>query len=152
MATPRSRSTEQPEGAAPEPLPTPPPAELAPAVVPTTPADGKLTPREWAHRKGLLFEPSPKQPWVEPHAKGFYYEAATLHGWTQHAHDHQTPEQAFRLTEADFDAALAAAGEFPAVPAHEPALAPGCPKPVVPEQIAKACAEARAKAAQPTGA
>jgi hypothetical protein len=93
----------------------------------------------------LLFEPSEKQPWVEPHAKGFYYEAATLHGWTKHAQDEQDPAKAFRLSEADFDAALAAAGEYPAVPAHERALAPGCPDTSVPEHIAKACAKARAE-------
>jgi hypothetical protein len=121
-------------------------APPAPPTPPTTPTEPeKLTPREWAHRKGLLFEPSEKQPWVEAHSTGFHAAASQLHGWNWYAQNFQ--DQAFTLTEADYDAALDAAGEFPALPAHEPALAPNFPKPVVPEHIAKACAEARAKAA-----
>jgi hypothetical protein len=120
----------------------------APEAPPATAAAGteKLTPNEWARRKALLVEASPEKPWVEQHATGFHAEAEQLHGWAWHSQNYQSPEQAFRLTEADYDAALAAAAEFPAKPAHEAAIPNGYPKPVVPKHIADACAVERAKA------
>ena len=103
-----------------------------------------LTPTEWAQRKGLLVD-NGREP---PFATGFHAEAEQLHGWAWHAHNYQLPEQAFRLSEADYDAALVAASMFPAKPAHAAAIATHYPAPVVPEHIAKACAAAEAKAAE----
>lgn len=129
-----------------EALPDALPDARAESAAPATPAQpDKLTPDEWAARKGLLVVPTAAQPWVEPHAKGFHAAAAQLHGWLWHAQNYQTPTDAFRLTEADYDAALVAASEFPRRPAHKAALAPHFPEPVVPEHIAKACAAADAK-------
>jgi hypothetical protein len=111
---------------------------------PENPAAAELlTPNEWARRKGLIVDDA-----REPFAKGFHAEAEQLHGWAWHAHNYQAAEQAFRLAEADYDAALVAASEFPAKPAHKAALAPHYPEPVVPEHIAKACAARDAAAAK----
>lgn len=121
---------------------TPPDGAKPPEQPPAAEAKGPelLTPNEWARRKGLLVDDA-----REPFAKGFHASAEQLYGWAWHAHNYQAPGQEFRLTEADYDAALVAAGEFPAKPAHEAAVAPHYPKPVVPEQIATACAAAEAK-------
>lgn len=114
-----------------------PPAPPAPAA--KHGSSDKLTPNEWARRKGLLVEDV-----REPYAKGFHASAEQLHGWAWHAHNYQAPGQEFRLTQVDYDAALEAASQFPAKPAHRAALAPHYPEPLVPEHIAKACAEAEA--------
>lgn len=134
------------EGVATTPLDATAPLVPPPTPPTTTAVAGpeKLTPTEWARRKGLLVE-GPLVP--EPHAKGFHAAAEQLHGWAWHAQNYQAPEQAFKLTEADYDAALVAAGEFPRKPAHKAALATNYPEPVVPEHIAKACAAADAKPA-----
>ena len=101
-----------------------------PKPAPKAAAAEKLTPLEWARRKGLLVEATPERPWVEPHAKGFHACAEQLYGWLWHAANYQDPKQAFTLTEADYDKALETASRFPEVPVHEAALAPGWKKPV----------------------
>jgi len=123
---------------------TPPPPADAPAgdAPPVAAVVEKLTPTAWARRKGFIVEGQ------EPYAKGFHSSAEQLHGWAWHAHNFQNPKDAFELTEADYDAALVAASQFPAKPAHEAALAPHFPKPVVPKQIADACAAADLAAAE----
>lgn len=111
-----------------------------------------LTPDEWARRKGLLVERTEKTPWVEPHAKGFHDEAGTLHGWKRHAYSEQDPAKAFRLSEQDYDAALKAAAEYPAAPAHAPALPPGIEPPPVPKHVQEAiAAKAKAEGSKPSG-
>lgn len=121
-----------------EPPPdAPPPGDKPPEAA----SPELLTPCEWARRKGLLVEGN------EPHATGFHASAEQLHGWAWHAQNYQAPKDAFRLTESDYDAALVAASQFLAKPAHEAALAPHFPKPEVPEQVAKACAARDAAAA-----
>lgn len=121
------------------------------------------TPADWGHRKGNLFAPSERQPWVEVHARNFHAEADALHRWSEHAHHFQPrqledgtvdPTGVFVLTEADYEKALEAAAGFPACGPHKPALAPfkGRSEPeAVQDTRAKALAaakEAKAKRAE----
>jgi hypothetical protein len=84
----------------------------------TSSAAELLTPLEWAQRKELVGRLDPLRPWEPPHKKPSYAAADTLHGWTQDAYDYQAEDQLLKLSEADFDAALVAAGKYPAAPAH----------------------------------
>jgi len=96
----------------------------------------KLTPAEWADRKGIAAKPDPTRPWLDPVAKsteacplGIHLHAAdTLHGWSWEASQYQAPADAFRISEQDFDAALKAGAAYPAEPAHLPAVATHHPK------------------------
>lgn len=81
----------------------------------------QLTPAEWAARKGLVGAIDPVRSWEPPHKQALYAAAEALHGWLQDAHDYQAEGQELRMSEADFDAAIVAAGKYPAAPAHGPA-------------------------------
>lgn len=124
------------------------PKEQPPA--PAAPAEAKpeapelLTPHEWGERLGLAQKADSARPWIESHADWRFAAADRLHGWTEHAHNYQAPTEALRLTEFDFNAALVAAGRYPAHPAHGPACGKGFEdRALTAEQL-----EAKAKAAQ----
>ncbi|HEV8246076.1 MAG TPA: hypothetical protein VGP93_09925 [Polyangiaceae bacterium] len=86
-----------------------------------SPGGELLTPAGWAERKGLAAKPDPSRPWESPQKSAMYAAAEVLHGWAQDAHDYQGAHQELVISEADFTAALIAAGKYPAAPAHEPA-------------------------------
>ncbi len=135
------------------PEPTVAPVVTAPEATPATAE--LLTPEQWGERKGNVVVTTAERPWVEPHRKGFHAEAAQLHGWDAYAYNQQDPTKAFRLSESDYDAALAAAAEFPACPAHTAALPPGVKAPPLPKHIEEALAakaKAQAEGAKPSGA
>lgn len=90
--------------------------EEAPPASPQSP--DLQTPAEWASRKGLVGQLDPVRPWEPPHKQPAYAAADACHGWTQDAYDYQGEHQALRMSEADFDAAIIAAGKYPATPAH----------------------------------
>jgi hypothetical protein len=114
----------------------------------------KLTPAQWAERKGIAPKSDAARPWIEPVAKstkecsnGIHLHAAdALHGWSNHAYNFQAESDALLLTEAEFDAALVAAAGYPACNAHLPAVAPKAPFRAEIEARAKKEAEAKAKA------
>lgn len=84
----------------------------------------KLTPAEWAERKGIA--PKAQYPWEEPVSSDWRYpSAALLFGWTHDAYNYQA--RPFKLSEADFDAALKAASEYPNGEPPEAAIAPHAP-------------------------
>lgn len=99
-------------------------AHFAPA---SAPLSERLTPREWAARKGDIEEAEPSRPWRSPNVHYRYAAADALYGWTHHAYHYQAEGDRFLILEADYDAALAAAVEYPAKPPHRAAIAPSCP-------------------------
>jgi hypothetical protein len=110
--------------AAPEPRPANPPP-VPPAAKPAEKAAPELrTPAEWAQKYGLTKPRDLRLPqstdWVHPsHAV-----ADKLYGWSQHAYDFQAPEDAFRISEQDYRAAIRLAPQHPAVAPHWPAVTP----------------------------
>lgn len=137
------------------PEPTAAPVVTASEGAPAPASAELLTPAQWGERKGNAVVPTAERPWVEAHFKNFHAEAAQLHGWNAHAYNEQDPAKAFRLSEADYDAALAAASEFPACPAHAAALPPGVKAPPLPKHIEEALAakaKAQTEGAKPSGA
>lgn len=78
------------------------------------------TPREWAERKGHV-KPAPS-PALDELKHPHYAYAEQLHGWVRDAYAYQAEHQRFRLTEQDYDAAIAASASYPQVPRHEPAV------------------------------
>lgn len=154
MAKERNRDAAFDAAPAADAVVTPPPVVIE--VAPPAAAGAELlTPEQWGERKGNVVVTTPERPWVEPHSKNFHDEAATLHGWKSHAYDEQNPTKAFHLSEADYDAALAAAAEFPACPAHAAALPPGVKAPPLPKHIEEALAaqaKAKAEGSKPSGA
>lgn len=113
----------------------------------------RLTPAQWAERKGIAPKADTARPWLEPIAKssqaspnGIHLHAAdVLHGWSNHAYNYQSEADALLMTEEVFDAALAAAAGYPACNAHLPAVAPRAPFRVEIEARAKADAKSAAK-------
>lgn len=83
----------------------------------------KRTPRHWAQFKGHEASP-PKFSWQLPVRNATYAAAAALHGWDAHEHHFQAPGSELLISEADYDAAILAGADYPAVPAHGPALSP----------------------------
>jgi hypothetical protein len=81
-------------------------SEAKPAA---TAGDDQRTPEDWAKALG------PKE--APPHLVA---SASYLHGWKDHAFHYQT--EPLLLTQGDFAAALKAAGDYPTVPPHRPAL------------------------------
>jgi hypothetical protein len=120
----------------------------------TAGAEEKLTPTQWAERKGIAPVADPARPWIEPVAKstkecanGIHLHAAdALHGWSNHAYNFQAEADALLLTEAEFEGALKAAAGYPACNAHLPAVALKAPFRAEIEARAKKEAEAKAKA------
>lgn len=96
---------------------------------PTDPAPDvqRLAPHEWAEKKGLITKLDPARPWIHETADPKHAAADQLHGWTHYAYNFQGADNAFLLTEADYDAALKAGMEYPAGDPHEPAITPSCP-------------------------
>lgn len=86
----------------------------------------RLTPREWAQKLGHITAKRLNTPDVVEPTHPFYAAADALHGWTADAH-HNQGAKAFKLTQADYLAALKAAAEYPCVPAHGAAITPSCP-------------------------
>jgi hypothetical protein len=82
----------------------------------------KLTPHQWADRKGH----GPKQDAFEPVPDWQFAAADVLHGWSAQAYAYQAEGEEFRITEDDYVAALDAAAQYPAKPAHAPAITPAC--------------------------
>lgn len=102
---------------------------LEPALAPTEPAPAqpaaeKLTPAAWAQRLGMIVHADRRLPQQETHAKPEHAAADSLHGWAVHAYNYQAAADAFLITEADYRAALVAAGQHPLVPPHAAALPP----------------------------
>lgn len=96
----------------PGPIPPPP----APAAQP------KLQPHEWAKKTGHYRRGDPRLPQSTDLYDAVHVAADVLHGWSKHRHHFQSAP--ILLTQADYEAALKAAGEYPVTPAHEPALSP----------------------------
>jgi hypothetical protein len=94
-------------------------------------ADDRLTPEQWARRKGLFVEA--KSP-NESHFHWSHAAADTLHGWASHAHHAGEP---MKLYEHDYDAAIKAVTDpdkgvadekkkTGRSKAHKPAMSPHC--------------------------
>lgn len=101
-------------------------SEFTPTEAGTAPAKkgaGTASPEEWARAKGHFFPAK-----IRGHEDRFsaaYAAAATLHGWSSHAHHAGEPMQ---LSELDFVEALKAAMPATGNPkAHRPALSKFCP-------------------------
>lgn len=93
----------------------------------TSTAIGPLkTPAEWARDKGFFNPRNPKVPQSTDQIHPFHAAADALHGWTIDTHHYQG-ERAFRLGEADYDAAITAGAEYPLVAPHQPAITRSCP-------------------------
>lgn len=103
--------------------------EDAHTSAPTDPAPDvqRLTPHEWAERKGLITKLDPARPWIQETVDVSHAAADQLHGWTHHAYNYQGEDKRFLITEEDYDAARKAAMEYPAGEPHEKAIAPNCP-------------------------
>jgi len=87
-----------------------------------TPAE-KRTPDEWAHRLGFVNRGGKMGSKRAPDFPVWQHGGASaLHGWQSHAHHAQEP---YRLTEADYRAALKAVESAPYTP-HPGALSPHC--------------------------
>jgi hypothetical protein len=93
------------------------------------------TPREWAIAKGHLLLAKPVGlpegamrigPAATDRSFPIYAAADALHGWSESAH-HVQGDKAFRLSEADYAAALVAAAAYPAVSPHRQAMTPQSP-------------------------
>lgn len=82
----------------------------------------KLTPEQWAEKLGQVRKAPQHQPQLRTHYAWQHAAASSLHGWEQHAHHYQNAP--LLLTQADYQAALDAAAEYPAKPAHAAALSP----------------------------
>lgn len=85
-----------------------------------TPAE-LLTPEQWARRKDLFVQA--KFAGQDSHFHWTHAAAAALHGWAAHAHHAGEP---IRLSEADYDAALAAVQGEGNPKAHRAAMSPHC--------------------------
>lgn len=96
-------------------------AEAAPAA-PAVPAVAPemLTPEQWAEKLGHVKKASPFTPQLSTHYSWQHAAADSLHGWAQHAHHYQGAP--LMLSQADYQAALEAAAEYPNKPAHTAAL------------------------------
>ena len=81
-------------------------------------AELRLSPDEWAPRKGMIVTPRFGE--AAPHWK--HACADVLYGWTLHRHHYA--DKPLLLSESDYVAALDAAAEYPATPAHEAAFSP----------------------------
>ncbi len=110
-----------------------PPSEPGPEQ--SSPAGELKTPREWAIAKGHLLLANPVNlpagairigPAATDRTFPPYVAADVLHGWSESAH-HAQGEKAFKLSEADYDAALVAAAAYPAVAPHARAVTKECP-------------------------
>lgn len=94
----------------------------------------RLTPGEWAERKGFAAPPlNPGRPSAGHPDRWKHEAAAALYGWTHHAYHHQTSP--FQLTEQDYDVALETAAQYPACKPHKAAIAPSCPHKFTPEEL-----------------
>jgi hypothetical protein len=89
--------------------------------VPKPKAEAK-TPREWAAKLGHIVKARTGIPQTFEHASMAHAVADKLHGWSAHEHHYQSTP--LMITQADYEAALKAGGEYPVTPAHEPALSP----------------------------
>jgi hypothetical protein len=84
----------------------------------------RLTPAEWSAKKGHTRPADKRLPQSTPHTDWRFAIANKLYGWAERAYHFQHPRDAFRISEADYLAALGAAAEHPTVPPHAPALTP----------------------------
>jgi len=91
--------------------------EAAPVAAP---APEMLTPEQWAQKLGHVKKAPPFQPQLSAHYSWQHAAADSLHGWAQHAHHYQG--EPLLLSQADYEAALDAAAEYPNKPAHAAAL------------------------------
>lgn len=110
---------EEPTAAVSAELDAPAPANLV--------APERLTPHEWAERKGHIEHADPARPWRSPNIEYRYAAADALYGWSRHAYHYQAEHDRFLIAESDYDAALEAAAQYPAKPPHRAAVAPSCP-------------------------
>lgn len=95
--------------------------ERTPAPAPA-PAPVKLQPNEWAAKLGHVRVGDARLPQSSQLFSAAHVVADLLHGWTKHLHHYQSAP--LLISQADYEAALKAAGEYPSTPAHEPALSP----------------------------
>lgn len=102
-------------------LPTDDKPKPKPRPTKATASGERKTPVEWAEAKGLLTRRDPRLPQQVDVFDPRHAAAAQLHGWTADAHHYQG-DQALRLSEEDYDAAIDAAGKFPCCAPHKPAL------------------------------
>lgn len=85
-------------------------------------APAKLQPHEWAAKLGHVHARDARIPQSVTHYSMAHAVADKLHGWSKHAHHYQ--DKPLLLTQADYEAALAAGGTYPTTPAHAPACSP----------------------------
>lgn len=101
--------------------PTLPAAEPVKAA-PPAPEAPKMQPHEWAAKLGHVHARDKRIPQSVDHFSMAHAVADKLHGWSKHAHHYQ--DKPLLLTQADYEAALAAGGTYPTTPAHAPACSP----------------------------
>jgi hypothetical protein len=82
----------------------------------------RRTPVDWAQKLGHYHEAPPHMPQLRSRYDWQHAAADKLHGWSQQSYHYQN--EPFLLSQADYEAALAAAAEYPAMAAHEAAIAP----------------------------
>ena len=80
------------------------------------------TPSEWREKMGLIRRRDPRLPQSVDIVDWKHQCADLLHGWSQHAYHFQS--EPLLISQADYEAALKAAGEYPATPEHKPACSP----------------------------
>ena len=94
--------------------------EIRRPAQPVRPAAEKLEPHQWAEKLGNMIKGSPHVPHARTFPNAAHAVADQLHGWSAHRHHYQTTP--LLLAKEDYEAALEAAGEYPAKPPHAPAM------------------------------
>lgn len=80
----------------------------------------QFTPDAWGKKLGHFKAGDPRLPQNVPHFDAQHAAADALYGWSQHAYHYQAAP--FTITEADYVAALEAAGRYPLCAPHAAAL------------------------------
>lgn len=109
-----------------------------------SPPSPKLEPHEWAEKLGNFRGKDSRLPQSQDFFTPAHAAADFLHGWSKHRHHFQSAP--LLITQADYEAALEAAGGYPVTQPCEAALSP-VSQVALARARAKAEAEAKAKAA-----
>lgn len=121
-----TKPAEPPKAKPPEPPkakpPEPPKAQPSPKAEPKAKPPKTKTPDEWGRAQGRYREVNPLVAQVKSHFDWRHAVADKLHGWSKHAYHYV--DLPLEISEADYNAALEAAANYPNVPAHGPAVSP----------------------------